>query len=328
MNKLVSVVVPIYNVQPYIRKCIDSLLRQTHHAIEIILVDDASPDDCPKICDEYAAKDNRVRVIHKENGGLSDARNVGIAASAGEYIAFVDGDDFVADDYIFELLKTCQDTGADISAAGFYKTYGKENVPVLKGVELKEFTNLEAIQDIFTANSVCEVMTWNKLYRRSLFIEHTITFPTGRLHEDNFTTYKLFYFANKITYIDKPLYHYIQRSDSIMGREFNVRRLDILMVPDEVERFFGQHRVAMSQAIQSMRVLTALGVYNTYLTSSKRDKATNNAIKAAIREIGDVRGNQLMSPKQKVLVGLARYGSPLYAQLRRLYERKNKKVVG
>ena len=194
---LISIIVPVYRVESYLSRCVDSLLAQTYQNLEIILVDDGSPDQCPQICEDYAKKEERIHVIHQENRGLSGARNAGIDVAKGEYLAFVDSDDYVSDDYIQVMYDAIKATGCAISQCRFTYT---------KGEKLKENRGTGAFR-IYRGNSLMEklygneeeatwfVVAWNKLYRRDLF--ETIRYPEGRIHEDEATTYLLFDEAKK-----------------------------------------------------------------------------------------------------------------------------------
>ena len=219
----ISVIVPIYNVEPYLRRCVDSLLRQSYADFELILVDDGSPDNCGSICDEYAAVDSRVRVIHKPNGGLSDARNAGLEIAQGEYIAFVDSDDWVAKDYLERLMAALTDTGADICECDVFKTSGEETSsgqgsPVV-------YETAEALVQLIH-DGVFRQHVWNKLYRREVIAD--ILFPKGKTNEDEFWTYRVFGNAKKVAKISDVLYFYFQRPGSIMGETYSLKRLDAL----------------------------------------------------------------------------------------------------
>ena len=162
-SPLISIIVPVYDVEPYLRKCIDSILIQSYRDLEIILVDDGSPDNCGAICDEYAEKDKRIKVIHKKNGGLSDARNAGLDIATGEYIGFVDSDDWVMPDMYEYLYKAVKEYDADMSVCGYYDYWGKtisgrycQDIQVYKGQE-----GIKALLDLKFGNYV-----WNKLYKR------------------------------------------------------------------------------------------------------------------------------------------------------------------
>lgn len=232
MNILISIIVPIYNVELYLRKCINSIRNQTYKNIEIILVDDGSPDNCGKICDEYKQKDNRIKVIHKKNGGLSEARNYGIEIATGDYILFVDSDDYIANNMCQILLKKAEKYKADIINCSFKEVFEDETYQLSKQlINTKEqvFSNLEMIESYFFDITINTNVVWNKLYARKLFFgEHKIRFPVGKLHEDNYTVYKLYYYANKVVVIDDVLYYYLRRSDSITGNPSDKNVIDKL----------------------------------------------------------------------------------------------------
>ena len=221
---LVSIIVPVYKVEPYLRRCLDSLSNQTYTHLEIILVDDGSPDGCPQICDEYAAQDNRIVVIHKENGGVSDARNVGLDICKGKFIAFVDSDDWVEQQYAETLLAPLLSENADISI-GNHRIFSneKENFPI---DELKSgmFSNQEIINEMFTTRNQYKIL-WGKIFRKELF--DNVRFPVGKIYEDEYAGYIPYFFAKKIFCINQILYHYQKRSDSITGKDFLYDDYDI-----------------------------------------------------------------------------------------------------
>lgn len=229
MSELISVIVPVYNVEKYLRKCIDSIINQTYKALEIILVDDGSPDNCGLICDEYAEKDSRVRVIHKENGGLSDARNAGLDIADGEYIMFVDSDDFVECDMCETLYTRLMKDKSDMSLCSIMcvdegSNQIQDNLSL--NVDDAVLTKSEAISKFGTHNACAYVVAWNKLYKR--FLWQNIRFPIGRLHEDEFVAHKLIDKCEKISTVSKRLYNYFQRCNSIMSSNYSVRRLDAI----------------------------------------------------------------------------------------------------
>ena len=165
-------------------------------------------------------------------------------------------------------------------------------------------------------------MTWNKLYKRSLFIDNKIRFPVGRLHEDNFTTYKLFYHADKISFVNKPLYYYVQRSNSIMSKTFNNKRFDMFDMLNETEQFFKQKNVNIPNELQSARIIFTLGVYNDYVQSN-RTKASDSRMKSELKKIGNVNSNPLISKKHKFLYQLAKFSPTLYGTLRKKHDERS-----
>lgn len=219
----ISVVVPVYNVADYLKNCIDSIINQTFEDIEIILVDDGSTDSSGLICDEYKNKDKRIIVIHKENGGLSDARNVGINKAQGEFITFIDSDDSIREDMLENLYYGCLEGDSDMSICGYQKVdeYGNE-------IEepLKENKGVYTSEQFFKKFPLEYSQACSKLYKTKLFNE--IKFPFGKIHEDEFVFHKLVNECKKITMLDEKMYYYLQRQGSITNVNYNVGRLDVI----------------------------------------------------------------------------------------------------
>lgn len=222
---MISVIVPIYKVEKYLKRCVDSLLAQSYSYFELILVDDGSPDNCGNICEEYAAKDKRIRVIHKENGGLSDARNAGLRIAKGEYIAFVDSDDWVATNYLEVLLKVIELTDSDICECEVLKTTGEIEKYKKSDEKYTSYSSEKALE-LLICDQILHQYVWNKLYKRSCLKD--IPFAVGKINEDEFWTYQVFGNARQITKIPDVLYYYFQRGSSIMGNNYNLKRLDAL----------------------------------------------------------------------------------------------------
>ena len=217
-SPLISVIIPIYNVEQYLRRCLDSIVNQSYTNLEIILVDDGSPDSSPQICDKYASKDNRIIVIHKENGGLSDARNAGLDICKGEYISFVDSDDWVSQDYINELYSSIKNSHADIAIVNHTHVTDnfKINTESNQNYTIKLFSKQQALFKLIAKQHQPFVVSWGKLYRKELF--NNIRFPIGKYHEDEFTSHLLINRASKIAYSSKILYFYFQRPNSITNQ--------------------------------------------------------------------------------------------------------------
>lgn len=237
-NDLISIIVPCYNVEEYVQKCINSLLRQTYYNVEIIAVNDGSTDNTLILLNKLKKVDNRLIIISQNNEGLSSARNTGLKYCKGKYVCFVDSDDYVDENYIKKLYTAIKDKDGDISICDYY--YVDEYNEIWENEKRKienVYTNIEALKDMFSGSQKLEVMTWNKLYKKSLFIDNNIKFPIGKLHEDNYTTYKLFYYSKNIVLIKEKLYYYLQRKNSIMGKKFNHKRLDIIGALNETKEF-------------------------------------------------------------------------------------------
>lgn len=237
MEPLISVIVPIYQVEAYLERCVESLRGQTYENLEIILVDDGSPDGCPSMCDAYAKKDLRIRVIHQENSGLSGARNAGIRASRGEYLAFVDSDDYVAPDFIRALYDVLKETGCAISQCRFAYVRGEE-IPSAPGNAYRIYRGESLMEQLYGPEEEATyfVVAWNKLYRRELFSE--IMYPVGRIHEDEATTYRLFHEGKKLVFLDRTLYGYYVGNTGSITSVFSAKRLQWLSAQEERIGFF------------------------------------------------------------------------------------------
>lgn len=223
MSELISVIVPVYNVEKYLDRCIKSILNQSYINLEIILVDDGSKDKCSEICDKWEREDSRIIAIHKENGGLSDARNVGIDASHGTYLSFIDSDDYVHKDFIKILYELSKKYDSDISMCGVYETCEEEDTikNLKEGNEEVKFA-----KSILSKKDSLYCVAWNKLYKRKVF--QNVRYPKGKIHEDVAVIYKLLYFSNKVAITDIKLYFYFNNPNSIMRCNYSKKHLDIL----------------------------------------------------------------------------------------------------
>lgn len=215
-NQLISVIVPVYNVEHYLNRCVDSILAQTCSDLEILLVDDGSTDNSGAICDAYARQDARVQVIHKKNGGLSDARNCGIEHAKGRYFCFVDSDDGIAPQMIEVLYRNLLNAGADVSAVAL-RSFSTEELPAVEDAlkKVQYMTGKEALRSILQSEELGDFAV-NKLYKRELF--ENVCYPLDRMMEDQGTTYKLLDQCQAVAYCPVPLYFYYQRPDSILHK--------------------------------------------------------------------------------------------------------------
>lgn len=234
---LVSVVVPVYNVEKYLNKCINSLTGQTYQNKEIILVDDGSKDHCPQICDIYAKKYSYIRVVHKKNGGLSDARNTGIEMAKGDYLFFLDSDDYLHPQALEIMLDVAIQHRAEIVECGVLSIDEYAQNPFnnkQNKYAVLSYTHNKAVMNILDYNF--KIMAWNKLYIKRLFDE--IKFPTGKLHEDEFTIPYVIDKCSKYCTVDAKLYAYVQRNHSIMSSKFSYKRLDIMEAQQQRINYF------------------------------------------------------------------------------------------
>lgn len=231
MHKI-SVIIPIYNVEQFLKQCLDSIINQTYQNLEIILVNDGSTDSSAQICDNYAMKDERIKVIHKENGGLSDARNAGLRKATGDFISFVDSDDLIALDFYHTVVQIAIDNDADIVECGFIKFEVEEefeNSTITPEMSIEVFETEFALELLI--KDYLQPMVWNKLYRKKVLID--LEFPVGKIHEDVFWTYQVFGNAEKIIKTQEKLYFYRQQGNSISGRKYSLRRLDAVQALEE-----------------------------------------------------------------------------------------------
>lgn len=321
MNELISIVVPIYKVEDYLHRCVDSILKQTYKDIEIILVNDGSPDRCGEICDIYAQIDNRVKVIHKKNGGLSDARNVGIEKSTGKYITFVDSDDWIHEEYVERLYSLLLKTGSDISICNFIRVSNETDKVTINQETVYEYSNKEALEQFVNRFYVQMTIACGKLFKKNLF--ENIRFPFGRKHEDEFTTYKLIYEANKVVLTTKELLYYWQREDSIMGTGFNLKsRLDVIDAFKERAEFFEKINLIDLRDISYRRLfIIYLNVFNKYNQKNETIECDNLVVGFKKLKENLRKGNH--SIVFKIFFELYYLMPKLTNQLYKVYSKKN-----
>ncbi len=227
-ESLISVIVPVYDVESYLDKCVQSILSQTWENFELILIDDGSPDRCGEMCDDYAKLDSRVVVIHQENAGLSAARNAGLDIMRGHFVTFIDSDDWVDSRYLEVLIQACIEEDSDLSMCEHLRVMQGESAEPFVPGETEVVTGYTSVVRLVSRiDGGMPEFSWGKVYRRELFSE--IRFPAGRLHEDLWTTYRILLSANHMAVSNAILYYYLQRPDSIMGTGFSLAsRFDLM----------------------------------------------------------------------------------------------------
>ena len=281
----ISVIVPVYKVEKYIHRCVDSILGQTYTDFELILVDDGSPDNCGAICDEYAGKDSRVVVIHQENGGLSAARNAGIdwtfANSGSQWLTFIDSDDWVHPQYLEQLLQAAITNNCPVSACRLRKV--DRQIP---------FENIAAggtvfdTEDYVRNRSTDAIPACGKLYRKKYF--RNIRYPVGRLHEDEFTTYKLLFMSERVAVVENALYYYFTNSDGITQSEWAPKRLDALDACEERIGYFQSHNNQTMVQHSIIMLLSYIHLAQSkieLIPDSKQRKAYTVLLKRHVRKI-------------------------------------------
>lgn len=224
----ISVIVPVYNVEKYLNKCIDSILSQKLSNYELLLIDDGSTDSSSEICKTFALQDHRIKYFRKENGGLSDARNFGIERAVAKYIVFIDSDDYIDSDYLASLYTAIVNNDADVAMCGF--KFVNDKYDLIDRVAVSDFeedkkviSGKNLLRNVFKKNGYVFVVVWNKIYKRKLF--DTVKFEKGRLYEDEYINFKLFWNVQKIALVDKQNYNYVQRNGSIINSKISKKKI-------------------------------------------------------------------------------------------------------
>lgn len=233
MNDLISIIVPVYNVEKYLDECIHSLVEQTYTNLEIILVDDGSPDNCPAMCDAWAEKDRRIRVIHQKNGGISTARNAALEVATGEYLCFADSDDYLERTMIEKLYYKLNDGHADIAVCGYYDLYGQKVTSHYAAGDDLFFDDDQKFVSLYEES---HVVVWNKLFAASLFED--LRFEDIYCGEDAFLMVQLFDRAQRIVFLSEPLYYYRYREDSIIHLPITARKFDACLAREKSLNFY------------------------------------------------------------------------------------------
>lgn len=280
-NPLISVIVPIYDVESYLPKCVESVLRQTYTNLEIILVDDGSPDNSGKICDDFAARDPRVRVIHKENGGLSSARNAGLDAAHGEYITFLDSDDWIAEDAYEHLLSVMRKYDVKLVCGGNYNVSSKTGEQTL-GVcpKKEEKITAEAMVGRMFMWEGCDSSVCDKLFHRSML--ENFRFPVGKVCEDVAVTYKIILHTDFVAMSEKPFYYYLHRADSITTSAFSEKTFHFSEHTSVIYPYIRDHYPAIANQARYMRVRSLTHVL---LLLDSGDKNTREKYLSRYREL-------------------------------------------
>lgn len=289
LNKKISVIVPIYKVEEFLEVSVNSIINQTYHNLEIILVDDGSPDNCPQICDQLAKKDKRIKVIHKKNGGVSSARNAGLKAVTGDYIFFVDSDDYIDSQMCEIMVKLLQDNNADISMCSWRRI---KDVSQFKDKQYKDqtlnalsFVDDDVFDLLFNKKLPMIFVLWAKLYKKELF--ENIEFPEGKIHEDEATIHKILLNCKKLSFVDYPMYGYLKRDNSITTEKFSVKRLDALRVLRDRIEFVKANKPQFEKSAIYQYVKALI----LYYYQSKWAKLDENIIASIRKEIDNYCNN-------------------------------------
>lgn len=314
---MISIIVPVYNVENYLKDCINSIINQTYTNIEIILVDDGSTDSSGKICENYSLQDSRIKVLHKPNGGLSDARNYGIKHATGNEITFIDSDDIIAKNMIEVLAKIKHSNNAQMSVC-FRRIISEDNSFIDKpNFEPERLyiskSNAESLKIYFESKGG-GLVAWGKLYDISLF--DNIRYPIGRYNEDVFTTYKLVAKSDCIAITNSKLYYYRVRNGSIMNRSFEKKHLDVIYGSQEMTSYIESEFPQLSRYPQILLIYATLQTAIRMLRSGNITPEYVDVIKNPLRKYSKIIFSNSTSLKAKIL-GLLLIISPI--KLMRLY---------
>ena len=296
MDKI-SIIIPIYNVEKYLERCINSIINQTYSNIEILLIDDGSTDSSPTICDNYQKKDNRIKVIHKQNGGLSDARNKGIEIATGEYLIFIDSDDYIEKNMVEVLYNDLIKNNADISICDYIKEYSDKKE--IDNFDKKYFviSGNDKYNYLYNEYSIRTIVAWNKIYKKELFKE--IRYEKGKVHEDEFIIHELLNKAKKISYVLEPLYHYIQRDNSIT-HSFNYKRFDKIEALDQRADFFQKNNMNNLYYETNRNIINSIASLNKKAKKYEKEYKNTNYYKNNIEKLKETSKIMLNNKKLKV----------------------------
>ena len=280
----VSVIIPVYNVEQYLNRCIDSVLNQTYKDFEIILVDDGSTDKSGEICDVYAEKDSRITVIHKENGGLSDARNFGIDAARGDFLTFLDSDDYFHPEYLEILVLNAERRNADIAICNYTVNRNPEpSFSAAESFDVKEMTAEQAVYEFVTCNKTWEfISACAKIYKSEIF--ENIRFSVGKINEDNFTTWKCYLKSQKVIMCPVALYYIFPSENSITRRTYSKKNLDAVTAVEEMREYFKSRDERLYRIITD-KLLSVYGVHYFKIKKHLQDKKLCGGLKQKIKQI-------------------------------------------
>lgn len=270
MCDLVSIIIPVYNVEIYLRKCIDSVLKNTYKHIEIILVDDGSLDSSSSICDEYQKKYQNVKVIHKTNGGLSSARNSGLEIAEGKYILFIDSDDYISEDFIQDLVNTMIKSDVEVVQSNFEKINEGGKSLYIPNIIPQVYSSKEQILDAFFIDHNIHVTAWGKLYKKEIF--NKIKFMEGKNNEDNIFIADLFEQIDSYACIDNAGYKYLQRTNSIINSKFSEKKLDALFATNYIKHKCMQNWENYISYSVVLVCKSCIYLYYDYLKSKTKNK--------------------------------------------------------
>ncbi|WGE31935.1 glycosyltransferase family 2 protein [Actinobacillus genomosp. 2] len=319
---LISIIIPIYNVKPYLEKCINSVLEQSYSNLEIILVDDGATDGSSQVCDEFSEKYENIQVIHKQNGGLSSARNAGIEVMKGEYVFFLDSDDWIAHDIISQLYNDMIEYHADITGTSCYQAFSNGNLVLNTNLAERQILSKKDALRSFLFNNYLTPCAWGKLYKTSLWKD--VRFPEGRLFEDQLTIYKVIELAETIIFNPIPKYFYFKRAGSIGHSAFSKKTYDLYEAINEQYDEITKHHPDIESDLAVAKITWEIVFINMMLNSNYSDQTIVDKTRAFARKrILDVMKCEFIPNLRKFQITLFAYNFSLYKVLYARYKKKN-----
>lgn len=318
MEDLISVLIPIYNVEDYLDRCLTSVLNQTYKNLEVILVDDGSPDNSGALCDGYAEKDSRVKVVHKENGGISDARNAALDAATGKYVTFIDPDDYVKETYVEYLYELVKEFGTRMSIALHEAVY--ETGKVLKwDTGERILMDSEKCMERILYHDALDISVWGKLYERSLF--KNVRYPKGKLFEDAGVTYKLIIQCDKVACgFESQYYYMIRKGCSIVTSRFHKSKLDMIEMTDQMAQGLREKYPALEDAILRRQVYARFTTLRQLVESDIRYRDKEKELIGYIKKnASSVLRNEKAPKRDKFAIRAAYLGAGFFKYSWKLY---------
>lgn len=312
---LISIVIPVYCVEEYLEKCVSSVVSQTFTNIEVILVDDGSPDNCGNICDELAKQDSRIRVVHKENGGISSARNAGIDIARGKYLGFVDSDDWVDPDMYQTLYENAEKHNVDIAICERRLIYpGKIEKSSKSKCTERILSQSDIFKILFSTNDTIYAFVWNKLFRKELF--DNTRFPVGQTYEDVYIISELLLKCNKAWITDKEMYNYLQRAESITGKGYTKGDINCIIAAERNYKLINEQ---YPEYVDNVRAYVCkwyfLIVEGIALSGLKVNEEEVQIIRKLKREVPFIVGSNSFTVKKKLLAIILKINYRVYSLL-------------
>ena len=320
MNELISIIIPVFKVEKYLDRCLESVTAQSYTNLEIILVDDGSPDKCPEMCDLWAKKDSRIKVIHKENDGLANARNSGIEACTGDYVMFIDSDDYIESDMVEFLYKLAKDNNADVSRCGFYVNNENDNSEEANtnDVQLYLYSFNERIRDLLLGGHISGV-AWNKLYARDVIKSHLYEKSDG-CSEDIMHNFRVYLDVEKTAFCNLPKYHYVIRNDSITNSKFGYGAFDIIRAKEKMLETLKNNPDLYGYAVKSF-IISAFVVLTGCIRNDYYEHY-NELVEKMLNQSRFVFNSSLFSKQEKLKLLLLKYFPSLYKNsIKRKYKK-------